>query len=747
MKRRTKILISVGSFLTLGLAVGAAAIVTSLQNRIGKRLEKGWVIPPLELYSQGFSLSAGRRFSLQSLQEELDRRQLQAGRDYRLYSGTACNSPTALPQNQSTEGFDSSPNEIQCLWLRDPNLVVVWQESWILSVYAGEPLSPVSSYALFPRLITQFYDGQPIQQQNTPLSEVPLSCLQAVTAIEDRDFLEHGGVSATGMLRALLRNLRKGRWAEGGSTITQQLVKNFFLNPKKTIRRKVEEQLLAILLESQLTKDQILEMYLNVIYMGQNGPYQVRGFGSASQYYFGKPVSQLGLPDCALLAALINSPGRYNPIEHPDSARTRRELVLRKMSEAGMIDTSEMAEANHSSLPGVSSVQQQVHAPYFVMSALKEFQSWDLEAEEGAKLYTTLDPDVQRQIADSVSLILPKVERRIRKPSRQPLEVAVITIDLFNSQILGLIGGHDYRATQYNRATDSRRQIGSIVKPFVYWAAMDNKENSPLTSVMDEPFEWKMAGQTWKPKNYENGNLGPVPYFYALAESLNVPAAKVGQQVGLQKVAQTVQRSGIHTDIPLLPSLTLGAFELSLAEVAQGYATLARMGQNTDYVHTLEKVEDHNGNVIFSREPAHDLGLDPIPTALLIGMMKQSFEIGTAKSAQDWGISGPYAGKTGTTSDTKDAWFAGFNGRLLSVVWVGYDDNTAMGLTGAGAALPIWADLTQKLEFIYKPQDFKWPSEVELQAVPREKILEKFPALKSRNLPERIDLVFPSWAS
>ncbi|NJL25805.1 MAG: transglycosylase domain-containing protein [Calothrix sp. SM1_5_4] len=223
-----------------------------------------------------------------------------------------------------------------CFWLREPALVVTWDAgNWIQEVWTGTPLAPTASFPLFPRLITQFYDGHPILQQNTSLSEVPLACLQAVTAIEDRDFLEHRGVSLTGTLRAVVRNLRAGRFAEGGSTITQQLVKNFFLNARKTIRRKLEEQGLAILLESQLNKDQIFEMYLNVIYMGQSGPYQVRGFGSASQYYFERPISQLNLAQCALLAALINSPGRYSPFEHPEQAKARREKVLNKMTEAG----------------------------------------------------------------------------------------------------------------------------------------------------------------------------------------------------------------------------------------------------------------------------------------------------------------------------------------------------------------------------------------------------------------------------
>ena len=733
MRRRKKILLGLLALFLLALGA-AAALITSMQSMISERLAKGWTLPPMELYSQGFALSPGRHLDASALLAELQHRSLEVGRDYQMDTPDLCAHGSAVTPQQSGA---------HCLWLKEPAVLVTWDDQgWILELWSGQPLQPADHLALFPRLITQFYDGQPILQQNTPLSEIPLVCLQAVTAIEDKEFLEHKGVSATGTLRAVARNLRKRRWAEGGSTITQQLVKNFFLTPKKTLRRKVEEQILAILLESQINKDQILEMYLNVIYMGQAGPYQVRGIGSASHHYFDKPVSQLNLSECAMLAALINSPGRYSPFDNKARAQQRRELVLRKMNEAGMIDGTEMASANERDLPQLPAQQKRVYAPYYVMSALREFQSWQIESENGARLYTALDPDAQSAIVEAAAQTLPVIEKRIRKPSKQPLQIAVLTVDLLEARVIGVLGGRDFRTTQFNRASDSRRQIGSVVKPFVYLPAV--KDNSPLTMVVDEPFEWKAGNQVWKPKNYEKGFHGPVPYFYALAESLNIPAAKVGQAVGLEAIEEAIKSSGIRAEVPLLPSLTLGAFELSLMDLAQGYSTLARMGEGEN-LHTLERVEDINGNVVFSREPARDLKLDPSATAILIGMLQQSLELGTARAARSWGLEGPYAGKTGTTSDTKDAWFAGFNGRLLTVVWIGYDDNTVMGLTGASAALPVWVSIAKRLEAFYKPDDFAWPSGVEKRQIPRDKLLEDFPDLK--NLPEEVELVFKDWAS
>lgn len=713
-----------------------STIVQSLQSKISTRLERGYVLPPLELYSQGIPLAPGRRFPVEWIESEMEKRGFNPGRDYYLENIEACAQLTKLSFNEKAQ---------RCLWVREPALVVTWDaEGWIVDLWKGTPLAPVTSAGLFPQLITQFYDGQPILQQNAPRSEIPLACLQAVIAIEDKDFLEHKGVSATGTVRAVFRNLRARRFAEGGSTITQQLVKNFFLTAKKTLRRKIEEQLLALLLESQMDKDSILEMYLNVIYMGQSGPYQVRGFGSAAQVNFDKPIAQLSLPECALLAATINSPGRYNPFDHPEAAKTRRDLVLKKMTESGMISDSEAAEAVGAPLPKILPAQRRTHAPYFMMSALREFESLEIESENGARLYTTLDPEAQSGLLSAVTKVMPAVEKRVKKPSVQPLQVAAIAVDIRSAEVLALTGGRDYKSTQFNRAIDSRRQIGSIVKPFVYWPAL--KESPPTAPVSDEPFEWKIGKQVWKPKNYEGKSLeGNVPLFFALAHSLNIPTARVGQTVGLDAVISTLKAAGVTSNIPNLPSLTLGALELSPMEVAQSYLTLARMG-STEKIHLLTRVEDINGKVLFEYQGSNDNALDPANTAILIGMMRQSIELGTGKIARLWGYEGPAAGKTGTTSDTKDAWFAGFNPRILLVVWVGYDDNTAMGLTGAGAALPVWVDVMKSIQKTFQPAEFEFPSGVEKRVIPKADLLRDFPNLPE-DFPDSVELMFGSWAS
>jgi penicillin-binding protein 1B len=333
---------------------------------------------------------------------------------------------------------------------------------------------------------------------------------------------------------------------------------------------------------------------------------------------------------------------------------------------------------------------------------------------------------------------MPLVEKRIKKPSKDPLQVAALTVDLDSAQVLALVGGRDFRETQFNRASDGHRQIGSTVKPFVYLPAMG--PHDPLSIVEDAPFEWKSGKQVWKPKNYDGESFGPVPYFFALAESLNVAAAKVGQEVGLDNVAQTLRDAGVRATVPNLPSLTLGAIELSPFEVAQAYTTLARMGAG-DQIHTLSRVEDLNGHVLFARTKSDDYKLPTVPAAEVIGMLEQSFTVGTARSARAAGIQGAVAGKTGTTSDTKDAWFAGFTPHFLTVVWVGYDDNTVMGLTGAGAALPVWIHVHRGLARIQAEDGFKWPEGVRLRTFSKDELSDKFPNIKV--WPESLELVLP----
>ncbi len=714
---------------------GSVMIFFKLEKKLSERLTKGSILPSLELYSQGIALGVGRRVPLTAIREELLRRGYTPERDYALGEIEAC----------ALEGGPTIHEDaIRCLWVKHPEagpLMLTWDTNdWIKEIWTGNPWIEVQHHGLFPRLITQFSDGQPLQQRSTVLSETPLACLQAVTAIEDRDFLQHSGISTSGILRALIRNIQAGRFAEGGSTITQQLVKVYLLNSKKTISRKLEEQMLALIMETQLTKDQILEMYLNVIYMGQNGPYQVRGLASAADYYFDKALNTLSLPECALLAAIINNPGKFSPFNNPDQAMARRDLVLRKMHEANMFTAREIEPAGRSPIPKAPKAGRQAHAPYFVMSALREFDEMGLDSDEGIRLFTTLDTRLQSALIEAIAKQMPLIEARIKKPSKEPLQVAAVSVDLNSGQVVALSGGRGFRSTQFNRARDGRRQIGSIVKPFVFLPAMH--EHDPMSEIVDAPFEWKTGRQKWRPKNYDGKSHGTIPYFYALAASLNVPTAKIAQEIGLNQVTETLREAGVKGKIPNVPSLSLGVLELPPLEVAQLYTTLARMGSG-ESIHSLARIENLASETLYARHPSKEFTLDPVLAARVVGMLEQTLNMGTAIGARRMGLTGVYAGKTGTTSDTKDAWFVGFNSHLLTVVWVGYDDNTPMGLTGGGAALPIWTDFHKAVADLYAPTPFAYPEGVERRIQSRGDLLSRFPDLNTvDNVPEEFELVF-----
>jgi penicillin-binding protein 1B len=589
----------------------------------------------------------------------------------------------------------------------------------VLTLLTGEDWSEASRLDLAPRLFAQFYDQQPIRRRIVTVAQTPLVCLQAVTAIEDNRFLEHQGVSIIGLSRAVLANMIAGRKAQGGSTITQQLVKNYFLSAEKTFSRKLREILMAVILESQVTKDQILEAYLNVIYMGQSGPFQVRGFGAAADYYFNKPLEDLELHECALLAAIINSPGLYNPFSHADRSRERRDLVLRKMREHRMIEDPSLQQALEQPLTTGRPETMGEPAPYYIDALRRELADLGLDAHNGLRVFTALVPEAQRAAQAAVTEGLRRLEGKNKSPSSSPLEASLIVAEVSSARIIALVGGRDFRATQFNRAVQSRRQVGSVMKPLVFLTALEGRDDNgepygPLSKLRDEPLRYQYEGQRWEPENYDQKFRGEVPLFVALKDSLNVPTARLAIDVGLPNVIELARRMGVTSDLQPLPSLSLGSFEMSPLEVTQVYSNLARMGRHRP-LHLIDRVESLSGDLIYQydRQPETRVGADKV--AQLVGMMKQSLETGTGRIVRQMGFSAPAAGKTGTTSDLRDAWFAGFTPDLVAVVSVGRDDNTPTGLTGASGAAPIWTDLMKRLVGLQSGRDFTWPESVELR--------------------------------
>lgn len=747
----------VGFGLGLSLALGIWAL--TLNQRISQRLEKGWFLPPIEVYSDSIRVFPGTQIKTDGFQEQLralgyervPTRQKLREKEFSIWEADFCQQNLAeeLPEETvKCYAFLNSPQPGYTLF----NLLALDASDQVLGIFQGEPAQPVSSLALEPYLFAQYYGDQPILREILPLSAIPLVCLQAVTAIEDEDFLEHAGVSLTGTLRAVARNVTSGRYAQGGSTITQQLVKNFFLTPEKTIKRKVTEQMMAFLLEARFSKDEILENYLNVIYLGQNGPFQIRGYGSAARHYFNKSVSDLNLQECALLAALVNSPGRYSPFTKPESAQKRKELVLSKMLELGMIDAEQKQIAQRAALPSRPSRLLSEPAPYYVQSILKKVNELEINAEEGLKIYTHLHPVAQEIAQNHLSSEIQRLENDYKslselKEKGKSLQGALLAVDLQTKGIIALVGGREFKNSQFNRALESRRQVGSVMKPFVYLAALETltpegDSYDPLTLISDEPLDYRYEGQRWQPSNYDNKFHGILPMYAALKESMNVATARLGIQVGLSSIVDVARRLGVTSSVEALPSLSLGAFELSLLEVAQAYSALASMGELQE-LRLIQKVQNAHGETLWESEPNPRTVVTPEAVGRLVGMMKQTVESGTARSVRWRGFSHPAAGKTGTTSDTKDAWFAGFTPHILTVVWVGYDDNTPHGLTGSSGAVPLWTRFMKDFASSFPSEDFSWPEGVEPREIPLHELLPYFDQTENLEPPTTpIELVF-----
>jgi penicillin-binding protein 1B len=581
----------------------------------------------------------------------------------------------------------------------------------------------VQSVALPPELLASAGADMGENIRPVRLPDVPQLLRDAVLVTEDVRFYEHGGVDPRGIVRALWANVRKGRVAEGGSTITQQLVKSRLLNPERTLARKINEALLSTALEWRYSKDQILEAYLNEIYLGQSGGSAVRGVGAASRAYFGKEVHQLALPEAALLAGMIRGPNNYSPVANPDRARERRDVVLTRMRDLGKISEADYRRARKEPVRARTTPANGLMAPYFVDYVRAELErngDIDLADLHGVRVYTTLDPVLQRLAETAVVKGMDRLEtlrpRLRRKSPEERLQVAMIVLDPATGQVRALVGGRDYRASQFNRAVLARRQPGSAFKPFVYLAALTpRKEGALFTAaslIEDAPITVMVDGKPWTPKNYDDRYEGRVTVRRALEGSLNTATVRVAQAVGLPVVIETARSLGMEVELKPVPALTLGVFEITPLALARAYLPLANGGLVPSGGGVVETVADEGGRALWSasREARPVIGAAEayVVTSLLEGVIN----VGTAASARAAGVPGAVAGKTGTTNEGRDAWFVGYSPNLLALVWVGFDDGTPAGLSGAEGALPIWSDFMRQALDIYPGGAFSEPAGV-----------------------------------
>ncbi|HSR49398.1 MAG TPA: PBP1A family penicillin-binding protein, partial [Acidobacteriota bacterium] len=518
---------------------------------------------------------------------------------------------------------------------------------------------------------------------------------------EDRDFFQHWGIDVAGIARAAWINVLRQEAAQGGSTLTQQFVKNFFLTPEKSIRRKLEEMFMAVLLERRFSKRRIFELYANEIYLGQVGSFGVQGFGQASLAYFGKDVKEISLSESALLAGIIQAPNRYSPQRHPQRALKRRDHVLKLMRETGLIDNDQLEQALQARPQIVPAIRQDSSdAPYFVdflRARLEERQWLPSGSYDSLEVYSTLDPELQKAAFEAVREGIASAAKA-RPQDGAEVQAALVALDPRNGEILALIGGRSYASSQFNRASQALRQPGSTFKPFVYAAALESAAEAAPGQVFtlarmlpDEPYTFVFDGKSYSPRNYSNHYRGQVSLRNALALSLNVPTVRLAEQVGFGEVAHTARRLGIERPLEPYPSIALGTFELTLLDLAQGYSVFANRGRLTP-LRAVRRIEQ-DGAALKLPEPEPRQVLNGEVAFLVNSALGSVLSYGTGKSVRRRGFDLPAAGKTGSTDD---AWFVGYTPDLLCAVWVGFDDSRPLDMSGTRAALPIWTDFMKR---------------------------------------------------
>ncbi|HEY8461742.1 MAG TPA: PBP1A family penicillin-binding protein, partial [Blastocatellia bacterium] len=562
---------------------------------------------------------------------------------------------------------------------------------------------PLGQAQIEPELISSVVNQDREKRKIIEYKDLPRSLVDGITSIEDRQFFEHSGINLRGILRALMTDVQEGEIKEGGSSITQQLVKNFFLNPDRTWKRKLSEIYMAIILEQRLSKEQIMAMYCNQIYLGQRGGFSINGFGEAARSYFGKDVSQLALHESALLAGIIQSPNRYSPFTHADRAIERRNKVLDDMVEAEKITRDQANAAKKMPLGVVSPTKSggvdAADAPYFIDYLTRQVES-QYDEREGSlrslRIYSTIDLELQHAAYQAVTKHMNEVEKLFvkRKKGVEGLQAAMVAMSPKTGEILAMVGGRDYAKSQLNRATDARRQPGSVFKPFVYAAAISaggDSLNNPITTAttfIDEPKTFPSSSGPWQPSNYGGTfTMGPITVRDALVQSKNVVTVEIAQMVGFSNVARMAERAGL-TKVPQVPSMALGVAEATPLQMASAYTAFANRGRRIAPI-AVKRVTTKDGSTLFeSRIETRDV-MSPQVAYIMTSMMQDVLDRGTGTRVRQMGFTGVAAGKTGSS---RDAWFAGYTPNLVCVVWVGFDDNSDIGLTGGVIAAPIWAD-------------------------------------------------------
>ncbi len=710
-RHRLPILAVFGSLLlsgVLGLAYFTARVVGRFDGR-------RWNLPS-RIYSDLWVLRPGDASSVASLTAKLSRLYYQEGEE-----------PPDRPGHYRRE---RDGLEVRTRGFRYPgrtfpgqHVRVVLSGGRVKSLTDGAG-SPVAALILEPERLGSVFGAELEDRTIVRLPEVPPALVNAVLVTEDRDFYRHTGVSVRRLLGAVFKTMTGGMM-QGGSTLTQQLVKNLYLSPERTVRRKAVEAVMAVILDARYSKDDILDAYLNEIYLGRRGAVAITGVGEASRYYFGTEVSDLDLAQAATLAGMIRAPNAYSPFRSPDRTRQRRDLVLHLMRDEGKIDDAALRAALAEPVTPKTRIEERTRAPHFldfVKGELAERYGHELETE-GLQIYTTLDVDLQQAAQRSVTLGLENLEKaykRLATASKQaPLQGALIVLEPQTGGVRALVGGRDYRLSQFNRVTQAHRQPGSLFKPFVYLAGFARRDLdppvTPATILMDTPItvEWgqKTDEEMWTPHDYDNDYRGPMSARQALERSINIPTVRVSLMAGLDYVLGAARDAGIGSRLRGYPSVALGAFEISPMEIAGAYSVFANSGVRVP-PNAIVGVTTGDGRVLDRKAATLSLALPADAVYLVNSILQGAVNRGTGAGARSRGLTGTLAGKTGTTNDGRDAWFVGYSPRFIAAVWVGYDDNRGLNLSGTQAAVPIFADFSKSVPSQYFAEGFPVPSDI-----------------------------------
>ncbi len=687
----------VGLVVLAGFAIYLDAIVQ--EKFSGKR----WTIPA-KVYARPLELFVGQKLTKDDFLIELD------ALGYRRES--VANGPGAAAVNGNT--VDLNTRGFQFYEGADPaqQVRVRFSGDYVADLSSGNG-AKLAVARLEPLMIGGLYPKNLEDRILIKLDQAPPYLLDTLVTVEDRDFYHHFGVSPKSIARAFWVNASAGQMRQGGSTLTQQLVKNFYLTNERSITRKLTEAMMAVLLEIHYTKQEILEAYLNEVFVGQDGQRAVHGFGLASQYFFSQPLSELKLHQVALLVGLVKGPSYYNPRRNPERALERRNLVLDLLEQQGVATAEVVAAAKKMPL-GVTRTGSLADSSFPVFLDLvkrqlrEDYRDEDL-TEEGLRIFTSFDPILQMKSEAAMTETFKKLSGR---KGVDEMEAAMVVTNPETGEVQALIGSRQPGYAGFNRAIDAVRQIGSLVKPVIYLTALEQPSKYTLTSwVADEPFQVKGAdGQIWKPQNYDHKAHGNIFLYQGLAHSYNLSSAKIGLELGVPNVFKTLGKLGVQADWPAYPSMLLGAGSLSPMQVATMYQTIANGGFNTP-MRSIRSVLTAEGEPLKRYPFQIQQRFDPGSIYLLQNAMQRVMREGTGKSVYNVLPSSlNLAGKSGTTNDSRDSWFAGFSQDLLAVVWMGRDDNGKTPFTGATGPLQVWTSFMRKADPL--PLDMPLPDNV-----------------------------------